>query len=90
MAEIPKLGSEVFYGSIDTPLPNWRDAPANDPNDEILDSQVSEEQYQAVKAILGFDPRELDEPSASQPISESARAKLSQLDGLDWIDYLLD
>lgn len=94
MAQIPHLGNEVFYGSTDKPLPNWRQEDVQ--HDDDPDSVVDADALKAVTSVLGFDPREIGEEGdvvpleANRQVSESAREKLAQIEGMSWVDYLLE
>ncbi len=43
---------DVYYGDTEKPLPDWRT--------ERIDP---EQEREAVKRVLGFDPRELNDPT---------------------------
>lgn len=58
MAVIPGLKADVYFGDAATPLPDWR---SNAPDEESDDDDTSPENHRAVAAMLGFDPRELNE-----------------------------
>jgi len=55
----PNLG-EVHFGSVNAPLPDWREndsvAQDTDPDDELMPETPDD-----VTEILGFDPLELSE-----------------------------
>jgi hypothetical protein len=59
MSEIPGLETDVHFGEIDKPLPDWRDDESVvdevDPDDEEIETPED------VVSILGFDPLELSE-----------------------------
>ena len=62
MASIPGLNGDVYFGDPEKPLPDWR-AEIGEEDEDDDDDDTSEEQLAAVKAMLGFDPAELnDEP----------------------------
>ena len=58
MASLPLNGSsEVHFGSVGNPLPNWRENDSlkdeTDPDDEEMEKTPPD-----VIAIIGFDPKE--------------------------------
>lgn len=58
MASLPGLPSDVYFGSPQDPLPDWRKELGRE-DDEPTDDDVAE--------MLGFDPDELDDnDSASE------------------------
>lgn len=62
MPDIPGLEADVFFGSTETPLPVWDGDvdPAEDEAEE--DRPLTDAERAAIVGVLGFDPRELDEP----------------------------
>lgn len=49
---------DAHFGSVGAPVPNWREYDEPDPDDELLPDGTPQD----VIMMLGFDPRELDEP----------------------------
>lgn len=61
MARIPGLKADVFFGDIETPLPDWRDrVPDDEGEEEDEEERPSESELQHVVALLGFDPNDPD------------------------------
>lgn len=58
MANVPGLPADVYFGSVGKPLPDWRRTIGPSGPD---DDEPSDDERKAVAAILGFDPREIDE-----------------------------
>ncbi len=56
--EIPGLEADVFFGDAETQTPDWRETLP----EEDDDAEPSEEDIQATIGILGFDPRESEQP----------------------------
>jgi len=56
MAKVYGRDSDVHFGGIDEPLPDWRAVKI--PNDEDPDDEELDKTPPEVKAILGFDPKE--------------------------------
>ena len=62
MPEMPGLAGEVYFGDVESPLPDWRAESA----DESDGDSITPEQRAAVIGMLGFDPRESgEEPDES-------------------------
>jgi hypothetical protein len=61
MASIPGLDADVYFGDAERPLPDWRQVLPETDDDA---DEPTEAERQAVIGMLGFDPRELDEPKA--------------------------
>lgn len=53
MASLPGMNGDVFYGDVDTPVPNWR-TESNYSDDD--DDELTPEQREALVGVLGFDP----------------------------------
>ena len=49
--------SDVHFGGVDKPLPNWRDFSTDDDADDV----ELENTPQDVIAVLGFDPKDFSE-----------------------------
>lgn len=58
MARLPGSKSDVYFGGVDEPLPDWRKAAKRDPRQDNDDDTPTAAERRAVVAILGFDPRE--------------------------------
>lgn len=56
------LPSDVYFGSSDKTLPNWRESPDDDDDEDAIQPGVS--------AMLGFDPSELDDSDAQFSIAD--------------------
>lgn len=50
MPTLPGMNSDVYFGDVNTPLPNWRDRP-----DEDSGEDASPEEVAHVSVLLGFD-----------------------------------
>jgi hypothetical protein len=61
MMETPLgLNTDVYFGDVDRPLPDWRaEQDKDDPDTD--DEEPTEDDIAAAKAILGFDPDELED-----------------------------
>jgi hypothetical protein len=53
VSDVFGLNADVYFGSPDQPLPDWRDYEEDDENEDAPQP--------GVKSMLGFDPAELDE-----------------------------
>lgn len=61
MPSLPGMPGDVYFGSPDEPLPDWRkEMPEGGPDDDD-DAEPTEEDKAAVRAILGFDPDRVDD-----------------------------
>ena len=49
---------EVFFGSVDSPLPDWR---ADEEDDDDPDDEELEQTPADVVGVLGFDPKDESE-----------------------------
>lgn len=57
MPSLPGLMGDVYFGDVETPLPPWT---AADADEDVDDDAPTEEERAAVASMLGFDPAELD------------------------------
>lgn len=59
MADIPGLPADVYFGDVGNPLPAFPPLGASDEDTE--DQPLSDDERDSLIAVLGFDPRELDD-----------------------------
>ena len=53
----PWMPSDVYFGEVDSPLPDWRKEESDSDRDD--DAELSEDERSALISILGFDPAEI-------------------------------
>jgi GNAT superfamily N-acetyltransferase len=59
MADIPGLPADVYFGDVGNPLPAFPPLGASDEDTE--DQPLSDDERDSLIAVLGFDPREIDD-----------------------------
>jgi hypothetical protein len=72
MAKIGDMPGDVYFGSPDKPLPNWREhIDANEPDDIDEFTPLSPEARERLAAKLGISPDDeiFDEPDPGEPTS---------------------
>lgn len=63
MPNLPGLHDDVYFGGVDSALPNWRRMPDSEPDDAPLSGAAR----QALVGMLGFDPRSESFAEESEP-----------------------
>jgi len=61
MPDIPGLPADVYFGSTDAPLPAWNGTDEWEADEAEEDREPTDDERRAVSAILGFDPRDIDD-----------------------------
>lgn len=62
MPAVYDLDSDIYFGGVEKPLPNWRDFSDDDDADDV----ELENTPQDVIAVLGFDPKDFSEKENGQ------------------------
>jgi hypothetical protein len=67
MATFPGMEGDVYFGDPETDeLPDWRKEMPEGGSDDDDDAEPTAKDLASVKAILGFDPNEADEPEDAE------------------------
>lgn len=77
MPEVPGLPSDVYFGDAVRNLPDWRKHPQGTSHDD--DADATPDEKKAVKAMLGFDPREIDDEATPKPKAKLQNARIPKI-----------
>lgn len=72
MAALPSMLGEVFWGDPSQPMPDWREHPRPDGEDDD-DHELTDEERERLIGKTGLDPDEMwpDEPEEGESVSKS-------------------
>lgn len=76
MAQIPGMLGEVFWGEPDAPVPNWRDFPRPDGDEDDIDDErpLTAAEREHLSGLLGFDiDEDEDDDEDHRPLKRRPR-----------------